>query len=339
MSGGREDFSGARCCGSTTSASRRGIWRNRRSSTRMSSRWSASRRRRSSRRCSGFAWGTCSSTSSWRTAPRLHAIISGSRSTTSTPRTRRSRRERSDTWGWRLVELPSRQVQLYFRDPSDNLIELNWPDADTLDRSRYPELRRIADHVSAEVGLGGSRSLPLRRRVMDSALRRPSAARRRALSAAQVRALRTAGWTALARARRAADPLGALLRSDDREVRDELRLCGPRSQGLRHHRAQRRHRGGALLRRRERLHAHLRPDARRQHGARGVLPARRLRRAESPARHGRRRRLVRADERPGQPDSLDHPHARRDGARRCCRVSSCSSSSSAGRRARISARR
>ncbi len=47
---------------------------------------------------------------------------------------------------WQLVELPSRQVQLYFRDPSDNLIELNWPDADTLDRSRYPELRRIADH-------------------------------------------------------------------------------------------------------------------------------------------------------------------------------------------------
>jgi catechol 2,3-dioxygenase-like lactoylglutathione lyase family enzyme len=53
----------------------------------------------------------------------------------------------SDTWGWQLVELPSRQVQLYFRDPSDNLIELNWPDADTLDRSRYPELRRIADHI------------------------------------------------------------------------------------------------------------------------------------------------------------------------------------------------
>ena len=51
----------------------------------------------------------------------------------------------SATWGWQLVELPSGQVQLYFRDPSDNLIELNWPDADTLDRSRYPELRRIAD--------------------------------------------------------------------------------------------------------------------------------------------------------------------------------------------------
>jgi lactoylglutathione lyase len=53
----------------------------------------------------------------------------------------------SDTWGWQLVELPSRQVQLYFRDPAENLIELNWPDADTLDRSRYPELRRIAEHI------------------------------------------------------------------------------------------------------------------------------------------------------------------------------------------------
>ena len=51
----------------------------------------------------------------------------------------------SDTWGWQLVELPSRQVQLYFRDPSDNLIELNWADADTLDRSKYPELKKLAE--------------------------------------------------------------------------------------------------------------------------------------------------------------------------------------------------
>jgi lactoylglutathione lyase len=53
----------------------------------------------------------------------------------------------SDEWGSRLVELPSGQVQLYFRDPAGNLIELNWPDADSLDRSRYPELRRLADYV------------------------------------------------------------------------------------------------------------------------------------------------------------------------------------------------
>ncbi len=53
----------------------------------------------------------------------------------------------SDTWGWQLVELPSRQLQLYFLDPAGNLIELNWPDADTLERSRYPELQRLSDHI------------------------------------------------------------------------------------------------------------------------------------------------------------------------------------------------
>jgi lactoylglutathione lyase len=57
-------------------------------------------------------------------------------------------RERtSSEWGAQLVELPSGQVQLYFRDPAGNLIELNWPDAETIDRSRYPELKRLAEHV------------------------------------------------------------------------------------------------------------------------------------------------------------------------------------------------
>ena len=52
-----------------------------------------------------------------------------------------------DPWGWRVVELPSGQVQLYFRDPANNLVELNWPDVSTLDRARYPELQRLEDHV------------------------------------------------------------------------------------------------------------------------------------------------------------------------------------------------
>ena len=51
----------------------------------------------------------------------------------------------SSEWGNDLVELPSGQIQLYFRDPSDNLIELNWPDASSLDRSKYPTLRRLVD--------------------------------------------------------------------------------------------------------------------------------------------------------------------------------------------------
>jgi catechol 2,3-dioxygenase-like lactoylglutathione lyase family enzyme len=53
----------------------------------------------------------------------------------------------SSEWGAELVELPSGQVQLYFRDPAGNLIELNWPDADSLDRSQYPGLRRLADSI------------------------------------------------------------------------------------------------------------------------------------------------------------------------------------------------
>jgi catechol 2,3-dioxygenase-like lactoylglutathione lyase family enzyme len=57
------------------------------------------------------------------------------------------REHSDDEWGSQLVELPSGQVQLYFRDPAGNLIELNWPDASSLDRSRYPELRRLAEHI------------------------------------------------------------------------------------------------------------------------------------------------------------------------------------------------
>lgn len=53
----------------------------------------------------------------------------------------------SSEWGNDLVELPSGQVQLYFRDPAGNLIELNWPDVSTLDRSRYPQLQRLVEVV------------------------------------------------------------------------------------------------------------------------------------------------------------------------------------------------
>jgi catechol 2,3-dioxygenase-like lactoylglutathione lyase family enzyme len=52
----------------------------------------------------------------------------------------------SAMFGFQLVELPSGQVQLYFRDPSDNLIELN-VDVNALDRSRYPELKKLAEHI------------------------------------------------------------------------------------------------------------------------------------------------------------------------------------------------
>ena len=122
-----------------------------------------------------------------------------------------------------------------------------------------------------------------------------------------------ARFRAARRGRRRAGGLGALLGADDREVGDVVRLGGARPEGLLDHAPERRHRRGALLRRRERLHADLRPDARRQHGARRVLPLRRLRRNQGAAQHGRRRRLVRAAQLAGQSDPLDR--ARRSSGR------------------------
>ena len=60
-------------------------------------------------------------------------------------------------WGRRLVELPSGQVQLYFHDPAGNLVEVDWPDVRTLDRSRYPEIVRLADAVPQPPEAAGAR--------------------------------------------------------------------------------------------------------------------------------------------------------------------------------------
>ena len=47
-----------------------------------------------------------------------------------------------------LYELPDGSVQMYIRDPAGNLVEIDWPDVSTLDRSRLPELERLADSVA-----------------------------------------------------------------------------------------------------------------------------------------------------------------------------------------------
>jgi catechol 2,3-dioxygenase-like lactoylglutathione lyase family enzyme len=46
-----------------------------------------------------------------------------------------------------IYELPDGSVQMYLRDPAGNLVELDWPDVATLDRSRLPELKRLDDSV------------------------------------------------------------------------------------------------------------------------------------------------------------------------------------------------
>jgi YD repeat-containing protein len=46
-----------------------------------------------------------------------------------------------------IYELPDGSVQMYVRDPAGNLIEIDWPDVTTLDRSLFPELKRLDDAV------------------------------------------------------------------------------------------------------------------------------------------------------------------------------------------------
>lgn len=42
-----------------------------------------------------------------------------------------------------LYELPDGAVQLYLRDPAGNMVEVNWPDVSTLDRSMVPDIEKV----------------------------------------------------------------------------------------------------------------------------------------------------------------------------------------------------
>lgn len=42
-----------------------------------------------------------------------------------------------------VYELPDGAVQLYVRDPAGNMVEVNWPDVATLDRSVIPEIVKV----------------------------------------------------------------------------------------------------------------------------------------------------------------------------------------------------
>jgi lactoylglutathione lyase len=48
-------------------------------------------------------------------------------------------------FGASVRELPDGAVQMYIRDPAGNLVEVDWPDVNTLDRSVVTDVRRIAD--------------------------------------------------------------------------------------------------------------------------------------------------------------------------------------------------
>ena len=46
-----------------------------------------------------------------------------------------------------MYELPDGSVQMYLRDPAGNLVEIDWPDVSTLDRSVLGELKKLDDSV------------------------------------------------------------------------------------------------------------------------------------------------------------------------------------------------
>ena len=49
----------------------------------------------------------------------------------------------------KLYELPDGAVQMYLRDPAGNMVELNWPDVSTLDRSVVTEeIEKVAAETS-----------------------------------------------------------------------------------------------------------------------------------------------------------------------------------------------
>lgn len=49
----------------------------------------------------------------------------------------------NDTFGHHLYLLPGQNVQLYLRDPSGNLIEIDWPDVTSLDPDLISEIRPL----------------------------------------------------------------------------------------------------------------------------------------------------------------------------------------------------
>jgi catechol 2,3-dioxygenase-like lactoylglutathione lyase family enzyme len=55
-----------------------------------------------------------------------------------------------------VYELPDGAVQLYLRDPSGNMVEVNWPDVGTLDRSVVGGIQKIGG--GADVALYPRRS-------------------------------------------------------------------------------------------------------------------------------------------------------------------------------------
>ena len=59
-----------------------------------------------------------------------------------------------------VYELPDGAVQLYIRDPSGNMVEINHPDVTTLDRSVVPDIQKIDGGPDAALYLQTSEQRP-----------------------------------------------------------------------------------------------------------------------------------------------------------------------------------
>ncbi len=53
----------------------------------------------------------------------------------------------AEAWRSPVREHPAGWVQMYIRDPAGNLVEIDWPDAGTLDRSVVTDIVRLEDDV------------------------------------------------------------------------------------------------------------------------------------------------------------------------------------------------
>ena len=51
------------------------------------------------------------------------------------------------SWYSHIYEHPAGWVQMYIRDPAGNLVEIDWPDASSLDRDLITDIRRLDDDV------------------------------------------------------------------------------------------------------------------------------------------------------------------------------------------------
>jgi lactoylglutathione lyase len=52
-----------------------------------------------------------------------------------------------DVFGASVRELPGGAVQMYIRDPAGNLVEVDWPDVSTLDRSIVTRVTKLSDEI------------------------------------------------------------------------------------------------------------------------------------------------------------------------------------------------